>query len=97
MAFRCGMCGTALCRACCEGLSLEDIALASTPVAAERGAGPGRSSAASTVAGELIEVGVVSVVPAAGDGNCGSSQPVRLALASLTLSACRASSWVPGC
>ena len=53
-AFRCGTCGTTLCRACCEGFSLEDIALASKPVATEMSVGPGRSGAASMVAGEAI-------------------------------------------
>ena len=77
-AFRCS---TTLCRECCEGLSLEDIALASTPVAMEVDVGPGRSGAASTVAGEAIEVGAVSVVPAVSDGSRGSSQPVRHAVA----------------
>ena len=32
---RCGPCATTLCRECCEGVSLEDLALTSTPVAME--------------------------------------------------------------
>ena len=79
-AFRCGTCGTTLCRECCEGLSLEDIALASTPVAMEVDAGPCRPDAASMVAGEAIDVEVVPVEPAVSGGNRGSSQPVRHAV-----------------
>ena len=37
------------------------------------------------VAGDAFEAGVVSVVPAAGDGSRGSSQPVRLAVAAETV------------
>ena len=41
---------------------------------------PARSVAASMVAGEVVEVGLASAVPAASGGNRGSGQPVRHAV-----------------
>ena len=64
-AFRCGLCGTTLCREFWQGVCLEENALTSTPVAMEVEAVPARSDAASMKAGAVIDVGLASPVPAA--------------------------------